>query len=283
MIRTIFVPLAEGFSSRMLLDAALLVAKGTEAHIRAMFIRPEPEAALADMPDVMISAGATREAVKRESRRAAAVEKTRFETWQAGNNIPADGSAGVDSWFATWSERVGEIETVVARYGRVSDLTVVQRAAPSSLGAKRCFDAAVFETGRPVLLVPETLPVDITDHVLIAWNGSLEATRAVFGAMPLLRLANRVSIFTAGQDDTESVDPNELADALSLHGIRIQIAAPVWPGSSIGVALIGVATKQKATLIVTGAYTHSRLRQLFLGGVTRHLLAHAPVPLLMSH
>ncbi len=283
MIRTIFVPLAEGFSSRLLLDAALLVAKRTQAHIRAMFVRPEPEAALAEIPDVMIGAGATPEAVERESRRAAAVEKTRFESWQRGNNTPGDGGADAGSWFATWSDKVGEIETVVARYGRVSDLTVVRRVAPGSFSAQRCFDTVVFESGRPVLLVPETLPLDITDHVLIAWNGSLEASRAVFGAMPLLRLANRVSIFTAGQDDSESVDPNDLADALSLHGIRVQIVTPAGLGSSTGEALLGAATRQNATLIVMGAYTHSRLRQLFLGGVTRHLLANAPVPLLMSH
>jgi nucleotide-binding universal stress UspA family protein len=283
MIRTIFVPLAEGFSSRLLLDAALLVAKRTGAHIRAMFIRPEPEAALADIPDVMIAARVTREAFESESRQADSVEKTRFESWQVDNNISGNGGADAGSWFATWSDRVGEIETLIARCGRVSDLTVVQRAAPGSFSAQRCFDAAVFESGRPVLLIPETLPLDITDHVLIAWNGSLEASRAVFGAMPLLRLANRVSIFTARQDDTECADPNDLADSLSLHGIRIQIAAPAWPGSSTSVALIGAATRQKATLIVMGAYTHSRLRQLFLGGVTRHLLTHAPVPLLMSH
>jgi nucleotide-binding universal stress UspA family protein len=280
MIRTIFVPLAEGLSTELLLDAALQVAKLTQAHIRAMFIRPEPEAALADMPGTIIGAGAG-EAVERESRRAAAVEKTHFETWQARNSL--EGGAGIDTWFATWADTVGEIENVVARHGRVSDLIVVPHVASGSFSAQRCFDTAVFETGRPVLLVPEALPFDITDHLLIAWDGSLEASRAVFGAIPLLRLAKRVTVFTARQHDAEHADQNNLADALSLHDIRVHIMATPKSRMSTGEALVNAATIQKATLIVMGAYTHSRLRQSFLGGVTRHLLTHAPVPLLMSH
>ena len=283
MIRTVFVPLAEGLPSQLLLDAALLVAKRSHSHIRVIFIRPEPETTLAYMPDVIISAGATREAIERASQGAAAAEKARFEVWQAGNNIPGVEGVRLDSCFATWADRVGEIETEVARFGRVSDLIVLQRVAPGWIRAQRCFDAAVFESGRPALLVPEKLPFDITDHVIIAWNGSLEASRAVLGAMPLLHLANRVSIFAAPQYDAESVDPDDLAEALSWHGIRAHMIASPGSGSSTGEALVGAATRQRATLIVMGAYTHSRLRQRFLGGVTEYLLAHAPVPLLMSH
>jgi nucleotide-binding universal stress UspA family protein len=283
MIRTIFVPLAEGLSSQPLLDAALLVARRTKSHIRAIFIRPEPETALAYMPDVIIAAGATREAIERASREVAAAEKARFEAWQAVNNLPGVEGVRLDSCFATWADRVGEIETEVARFGRVSDLIVLQRVAPGRIMALRCFDAAVFESGRPALLVTEKLPFDIVDHVMIAWNGSLEASRAVLGAMPLLHLANRVSIFAAPQYDAESVDPDDLAEALSWHGIRAHMIASPGSESSTGEALVDAATRQRATLIVMGAYTHSRLRQRFLGGVTEHLLAHAPVPLLMTH
>ena len=283
MIRTVFVPLAEALSSSLLLDAALLVAKRTQAHIRAMYIRPEPEAALADIPDIVIAAGVTWEAVECESRRVAALEKTRFEEWQARHNIPINRGARLDGWYATWTDKLGEIEAVVARFGRVSDLVVVQRPAPGSRIAQRSFDAAVFESGRPALVVPERPPSDITDHVLIAWSGSLEASRAVFGAMPLLRLAKCVTIFTAQRKNAESADAGDLADALSSHGIRAELIGSASSGRSTGETLIDAATARQATLIVMGAYTHSRLRQSFLGGVTRHLLAHAPVPLLMSH
>ena len=151
-----------------------------------------------------------------------------------------------------------------------------------AIHAQRCFDAAVVGSGRPTLVIGEKPPSDMTDHVMIAWNGSLEASRAVFGAMPLLRVANRVSIFAAPQYDIEDVDPADLAEYLSGHGTQ---AHP--PGSNdeqaTGAAMVSAASEQQATLIVMGAYTHSRLRQSFLGGVTRHLLAHAPALLWMSH
>jgi nucleotide-binding universal stress UspA family protein len=283
MIRTILVPLAEELNSEPVLDAALLLAKRTHSHIRAMFIRPDPETALAYMPKEIISAGATREAVERETRRAAKAEKARFEKWQTEKGVPTVVGQRLDSCFATWSETVGEIEMLVTRFGRVSDLIVLQRVAPGSIRPQRIFDAAVFGSGRPALLLAEKLPFDMTEHVMIAWNGSLEASRAVLGAMPLLHLANRVSIFAAPQYDAEGVDPADLAEALSWHGIPAHAVACPANGYSTGAALIDAATKQEATLIVMGAYTHSRLRQSFLGGVTKHLLGHAPIPLLMSH
>jgi len=189
----------------------------------------------------------------------------------------------LDSCFASWSERLGEIETVVARFGRVSDLIVVPRPSWSSVQGQRCFDAAVFEGGRPTLVIGEKLPFALTDHVLVAWNGSLEASRAVLGAIPLLHQADRVSIFSAPQYESERADAADLAESLQWHGIRTHLIPGSRDESSAGAALVSAAVEQQATMIVMGAYTHSRLRQSFLGGVTKHLLVHAPVPLLMSH
>jgi nucleotide-binding universal stress UspA family protein len=162
-------------------------------------------------------------------------------------------------------------------------LVVLQRFASNAIQAQCCFDAAVFGSGRATLVIPEKLPFDMTDHIMIAWNGSLEASRAVLGAMPLLHLANRVSIFTEPQYYAGGDDSADLAEALSWHGVRAHAVVRPANGYSTGAALIDAATKQEATLIVMGAYTHSRLRQSFLGGVTKHLLTHAPIPLLMSH
>ena len=283
MIRTILVPLTAELSSETLLDAALLVAKRLNSHIRVLFIQPNPDTAFAYLPDVILAAGVTREVIERETQEAAAVAQDRFVDWRTRSNVPEAAGAGLDSCFATWSEQLGDIETVVARFGRVSDLIVVQRPSSSSVQEQRCFDAAVFESGRATLVVGEKLPFAITDHVMIAWNGSLEASRAVLGAMPLLHLAGRVSIFAGPQYESEGVDAADLAESLHWHGIRAhQIPGP-RDENSTGAALVSAAVEQQATMIVMGAYTHSRLRQSFLGGVTRHLLAHAPVPLLMSH
>jgi nucleotide-binding universal stress UspA family protein len=283
MIRTILVPLTAELSSEPPLNAALLVAKRLNSHIRVLFIQPSPETAWAYVPDVIVAAGVTRELIERETLEAAAAANDRFVDWRNRNNVSAAAGVRLDSCFASWSEQFGEVETVVAHFGRVSDLIVVERPSSASVHGQRCFDAAVFESGRPTLVIGEKLPFDITEHVMIAWNGSLQASRAVLGAMPLLHLASRVSIFAAPQYESEGVDAANLAEALSWHGIRAhQIPGPRG-GNSTGGALVSTAVEQQATMIVMGAYTHSRLRQSFLGGVTRHLLAHAPVPLLMSH
>jgi nucleotide-binding universal stress UspA family protein len=283
MIRTILVPLTPGISSDALLDAALLVAKRLNGHIRALFTQPNPDAAFAYLPDVILAAGVTREVIERETREAAAAAKGRFADWRKRNGVPEAASVRLDSCFASWSERLGDIETVVARFGRVSDLIVVPTPSSSSVQGQRCFDAAVFESGRPTLVVGEKLPFALTEHVMIAWNGSLEASRAVLGSMPLLHQASRVSIFTAPQYETEGVDPTDLVESLSWHGVRGHLIPRPRDDSSTGAALMSAAAEQQATMIVMGAYTHSRLRQSFLGGVTKHLLAHALVPLLMSH
>jgi nucleotide-binding universal stress UspA family protein len=162
-------------------------------------------------------------------------------------------------------------------------LIVVDRPTALSDQTLRCFDAAVFGSGRPVLVVGGRLPPGFADHVMIAWNGSLEASRAVAAAMPLLCLAKRVSIFTALEFGAEAVDLLELGEALAEHGVRTPEV--FFPDHEIfaGAAILAAAERQGASLIVMGAYTHGRLRQDLLGGVTRHLLAQAPVPLLMSH
>jgi nucleotide-binding universal stress UspA family protein len=283
MIRTILVPLTAELSGEPLLDAALVLARRLNSHIRALSILPNPDAALAYLPEVILAAGVTREVIERETQEAASEAKRRFVDWRTRCDVPEEAGGRLDTCFATWAEQIGEIEAVVTRLGRLSDLIVVPRPALGSVQAQRCFDAAVFGSGRPTLVVSEKPPFDMTDHIMIAWNGSLEASRAVFGAMPLLHLAGRVSIFAAPQYDIEGVDPVDLVNALSWHGIHAHPLVGPQDEHAIGAALVSAASAQHATLIVMGAYTHSRLRQSFLGGVTRHLLAHAPVPVLMSH
>jgi nucleotide-binding universal stress UspA family protein len=283
MIRTILVPLNAEMPGEALLDVTLVLARRVNGHIRALFMLPNPDAALAYIPDVILAAGVTREVIERETREAAAQGEQHFVAWRSRNNVPEESGGRLDTCFATWVKQIGEIETLVTRYGRLSDLIVVPRPAPEAYQAQRCFDSAVFGTGRPTLVVGEKQPFDMTNHVMIAWNGSLEASRAVLGAMPLLHLASRVSIFAAPQYDIDGVDPADLADSLSWHGIRAHLVVGPKDEHATGAALVSAAVEQQATLIVMGAYTHSRLRQSFLGGVTRHLLGHAPVPLLMSH
>jgi nucleotide-binding universal stress UspA family protein len=282
MIRTILLPLADGLAAEPLLEAALLLGRRLGARIRVVYLRPDPDSAVSGTAGVFRALGLTRSALEAEIERAAAGAKAKFHEWQAVHGVAAERS-GPDDCYATWSELVGDIEVGVTRFGRVSDLIVVDRPTPRNAQAQRSFDAAVFGSGRPVLVVCGRLPADFADHVMIAWNGSLGASRAVAAAMPLLRLAKRVSICTALEFGADAVDLMDLGEALAEHGVRTPEVFFPDEQTFAGGALLAAAERQGASLIVMGAYTHGRLRQDLLGGVTRHLLAQAPVPLLMSH
>ena len=111
----------------------------------------------------------------------------------------------------------------------------------------------------------------ITGHVIIAWNGSLEASRAVLGAMPLLHQADRVSIFSVPQYEAEGVDAADLVESLSWHGIRAHLIRVARDDSSTGAALVSAAIEQQATMIVMGAETllaaaHEQAALLVMGG-----------------
>jgi nucleotide-binding universal stress UspA family protein len=284
MTTSILMPLAQELPTSHVFDATLWLAQELKAKVQAAYIRPDPDAAAAMVPETIAAAGVTREAIEREGRQAASVAEASFAEWRNRNGGLAKVTEGMaDGWAANWSEHVGEFEPIVTRFGRLSDFIVLPRPTASDIVAQRCADAALFGTGRPTLLVRESLPAALTDHVLIGWNGSLEASRAVFGAMPLLRLAKRIAIFTALEYGAEAVDLEDLAASLRDRGIRTPEVIFPTTERSTGAALVTAAETHHATLIVMGAYTHSRMREAFLGGVTKHLLAHAPVPLLMSH
>jgi len=283
MTTSILMPLAQQMPTADVFGAALGLARALNAHVRAAYIHPSPDAAAAMVPEMIMASGLTREIIEQEMREAAAVAKGKFEEWRNRNGgLLAIAEPG-EGWCASWSVHIGEYEPAVTRYGRLADFIVLPRPNASDVVAQRCADAALFGTGRPTLLVGEKVPFALTDHVLIAWNGSLEASRAVFGAMPLLGRAKRVTIFTAREYGAEAVDLEDLAASLRDRGIRTPEVLFPKDERATGAALVEAVESHRASLVVMGAYTHSRMREAFLGGVTRHLLAHATVPLLMSH
>jgi nucleotide-binding universal stress UspA family protein len=278
MMRTILVPFGGNLVSEPALDGAYSVASQMNSHIRALLLRPDVLAVARELPE------AVADQLEWQNQQEAETAKGCFAEWRAAHRIPeAPVGSRLDSCFASWTEQFGEIEEIVTRFGRVSDLIVMSGFTVGNITAERCFDAAVFGSGRPTLLVPEQRPSVFLEHVMIAWDGSLEASHAVFAAMPLLRAAPQVSIFNAPEAEGAKPYGPELAEALSWYGI----AAPrlVRPSASTppGAALLEMASRGGATLIVMGAYTHSRLRRAFLGGVTGRVLAEATIPVLMCH
>jgi len=139
----------------------------------------------------------------------------------------------------------------------------------------------LFDSGRPVLIAPQIAPANIGTRVCIAWNGTAEAAAAVLAALPWLQRANAVRVL--GADDYQRRGPaaDELIPYLALHGIDAEAARFRSLNNSVGAGLLGAVREFGADLLTMGAYSHSRLRQLILGGVTRHVLEHASLPVLM--
>src|SRR3546814_479080 len=116
---------------------------------------------------------------------------------------------------------------------------------------------------------------------MFAWNGSLEAARTVGLTMPILAMAEQVTVVMAPEGDIAAADAEALVRYLDLHGIRAT-SLVVKPSRPLGAGLLSAAREAQAELLVMGAYTHSRVRQMLLGGVTRHVLEAADIPVLMS-
>lgn len=281
-IRNILVPLFPGVAFDNQLAAAVDLARSVEGHINAVFVRPDPMRIIAAAPAVALAAGISAAMIKHDGEAAAAEAKGKFERWRREEGLAASiVDRSLRTPYAQWSERVGDAAPIVARRGRLSDLIVVNRPSQSLVSAE-AFDAAVFESGRPTLLLGKKVSRDLLRHVVIAWNGSLEATRAVAGAMTLLHEAEQVSIFTTFDDGTLEEDM-DLAESLGWHGINPRYLRPHPGEQSAAEALLRILGDTSPSMLVMGAYTHSRLRETLLGGVTRAVLAHSEIPILMMH
>jgi nucleotide-binding universal stress UspA family protein len=144
-------------------------------------------------------------------------------------------------------------------------------------------ESALFESGRPVLIAPPTTPGSLGKNVLVAWNNSTEQARTMADAMPLLRLAERITILTVEGSTVAGPSGEQMARSLKLNGIAADTIT-LKPGKrSAGEVLLAKADELGCDLIVKGAYTQSRLRQMIFGGTTRHVLANAKLPVLMAH
>jgi nucleotide-binding universal stress UspA family protein len=172
------------------------------------------------------------------------------------------------------------------KLARIHDLCVLD-AEENTLDIDRgLIEAILFESGRPVLIVPPGRDAFTSRRVMVAWDGSAAAARAVADAMPFLCEAEAVDVLSViGEKDiSRSVAGAELAPHLARHGAHVNVNdVAVAPGGDVAGAIREQARLFGADLIVAGAFKHSRLREWLLGGVTQSLLKSSPVPLLMSH
>jgi len=195
-------------------------------------------------------------------------------------------AARQDVRFESIRERClsGEVPDMLVEYARLRDLTIVP---VSEDHAQRCSEAIIFGSGKPTMVLPEcpSAPSFQLKTVLVAWDFSRAAARAVADAIPLLERAKHVRIVTVmGEKPVDSKhSAEELAKNLSRHGLEVELDRIESKGRTIGETIEAHAKSCDADMLVMGAYGHSRFREFVLGGATRTLLARPPLPILFSH
>jgi len=276
-LRVVLAPLFGSDADRAGLEAALQIARRFDGHLTGLFIRPDP----ADVVPIIgegISPAIIDEltqAAQSEADRRAAVARQQFEALAS-----ADAGAAVGT---EWLDQSGSRTAVVARFGRVADLTVLAGDDGENGERRMVIETAFLDTGRPLLLVPAGWSGEIGRTVAIAWHGRAEAARAVAFAMPLLKIAQKLHVLTAETARTTFDASADLATYLGRHGLACERHRVTLGTEPVGEALLRHARGLDADLLVMGGYGRSRLAELVLGGVTRHLLAHLERPLLLAH
>lgn len=167
---------------------------------------------------------------------------------------------------------------------RLHDLVVIDAEPDALTGDRGLIEVLLFETGRPLMVVPRGGATFAVRRILVAWDGSAQATRALHDALPLLKQADSVEIvsITGEKDLSESLPGAEIAPSLAHHDVPVTVVDLMAENGDVAETLRKHALLSRADMIVMGAYVHSRLRELVLGGVTQALLRSCPVPLFLS-
>jgi len=177
------------------------------------------------------------------------------------------------------------LTTRFAKRARLQDITIFDAESDSLSLPRGLLEEALFNSGRPMIIVPSGCDTFQVRNVVVAWDGSAKAARAVNDALPFLRAAQQVEIVcVSGEKDLSiSVPGAELAPHLTHHGIKCTVKELVAQDGDAGETLRSQAGLFRADLIVMGAFVHSRLRQLVLGGVTQSMLKKSKTPLFLSY
>jgi nucleotide-binding universal stress UspA family protein len=144
-------------------------------------------------------------------------------------------------------------------------------------------EAALFESGRPILIAPPAAPRKLGDNIVIAWNRSTETARCLAFAMPLLHRASKVTVLTLTGGMVPGPEGPEVARHLQLNGIAAEAVTIDAGNRNAGEVFLSKAEELGCDLLIKGAYTQSRLRQMIFGGATSHILAKTNLPVFMAH
>ncbi len=287
-VRTILVSVDGTDSSKPTLDSAFLVAKKFGVHVDVLHVRLDSLTqvpAIGEGMSAKMADNFTALSDRAVGERAMAARGV-FEEACRRSDIPiVDADQPAEGVSATWIERIGRKHKHMMRLGRVHDLVILGHPSNPKDMEHSATVQALFESGRPVLVVPKSAPESIGRKIAVAWNGSAECARALGGATNFFKQAEEVVILTAHSQRTPVSVVPELEGYLDRHGLKVEtkIFANLDRKFMGGRILLDECTKEGVDLLVMGAFKISRVRQLVLGNATRDVLESAAIPVLMGH
>jgi len=267
------------------LDAALLVARRFDSHIVGLHsLTTEYAVVFGGEMGFSISSEVDR-TLEREGHERRDQARRLFRDFMDSKGIPiAPPTPGKNAPSASWREEDGRQNAVVGMIGRVFDLIIVEQPEKLASIAEATLEDALFESGRPVLMVPKRVPPTLGEVVAVAWNGSTETALTVAVGMPFIRRAREVVIVAVGPQHMPEPGPvgEELARAIEGHGVGVSLRTAYGRQKAMGESFLKEAVAAGADLLLKGAYTQSRIRQMIFGGATRHIIMDAQLPVLMA-
>ena len=285
-IRKLLLPLTGTAAGEAALASALVVARRWNAHVLALHVRVDSRD-VAPLAGEGLSGAMIEEmmsATEKESGDRAHAVRSMFERFVTRHDVvvqEAYPNAGHAS--ASFAAVTGREEDIVAQQARLADLTVVPHPdSGEDVSSSDALHAVLFDSGRPVLIAPQIAPAAIGTRVCVAWNGTAESASSVLAAMPWMQKAEGVAILSADGYQRRGPGAPELAAYLALHGVHASTVTFRSLNGSVGAGLLAAAKGFGCDLLSMGAYSHSRLRQLILGGVTRHVLENSTLPVMMN-
>lgn len=266
---TILVLMTDSDTDILAIDAASRLSPDRTPHVIGLYAKPDPIV----IADVSTPGALYVLDVQEDIDRRAAEAEARFAETIRTHDLVGE-----------WRCHNGYAGNLLSEHGRCTDLIaiVIDPEAPETSDT---IVAAAFGSGHPVLAMPagrSGLPP--WSHVLVAWNGSREAARAISASLPLLASAGRVTVaVVTAADDADTAPGVDMATYLARHGIDVDVATAIADETTDAEALLELIASRTPDLVVMGLYGHSRLREIVLGGASRLMLQRPPCPLFLTH
>jgi nucleotide-binding universal stress UspA family protein len=270
------------------LETAFSLAKIFDAHVTGVHLTPFPSQGSLYPPYVAHASATLIDITNKPTNN---LKESLENITSSTNNLKASFEmiASKMNVSCCWKDMVDSNIDYVINISRSTDLVIVPQSYSryGEYEPKRFNDFFTTHLGRPLLVVPDLKKVFKSfKKVVIAWNQSKEATRAVHDALPILKFSERIEVISISKNEKEEemnmIGCNDLRTHLSHHGLNVDVISIAQSSKDVGHTLIQHTLEYDADLIVMGAYGHSRIKEVILGGTTKYLLDQTKIPLLFS-